>query len=157
MTAVSLENVRKLYNKVPVVNDLSFTIKSGEMFGLLSPNGAVKSTTIRMLTTLTKPSEGQIEVAEYLCGSKAVAPLAHRIGIMDAGQLIELGTLEQLRSKHGEGLVMKQQGDRWEYKFFPNLEQANAYLDAAPDKTGMMVRPSNLEDIFVELTGRQLD
>ncbi|MEW5857233.1 MAG: ABC transporter ATP-binding protein, partial [Cyanobacteriota bacterium] len=65
MTAVSLENVRKLYNKVPVVNDLSFTIKSGEMFGLLGPNGAGKSTTIRMLTTLTKPSEGQIEVAGY--------------------------------------------------------------------------------------------
>ncbi|HEY9302267.1 MAG TPA: ABC transporter ATP-binding protein, partial [Phormidium sp.] len=65
MTAVSLENVRKLYNKIPVVNDLSFTIKSGEMFGLLGPNGAGKSTTIRMLTTLTKPSEGQIEVAGY--------------------------------------------------------------------------------------------
>ena len=65
MTAVSLENVHKLYNKVPVVNDLSFTIKSGEIFGLLGPNGAGKSTTIRMLTTLTKPSEGQIEVAGY--------------------------------------------------------------------------------------------
>jgi ABC-2 type transport system ATP-binding protein len=48
-----------------VVNDLSFTIESGEMFGLLGPNGAGKSTTIRMLTTLTRPSSGQIEVAGY--------------------------------------------------------------------------------------------
>jgi ABC-2 type transport system ATP-binding protein len=47
--------------------------------------------------------------------------------------------------------------DRIEYKFFPTLVEANAYLDALPDKTGIMVRPSNLEDIFVELTGRQLD
>jgi ABC-2 type transport system ATP-binding protein len=83
--------------------------------------------------------------------------LCDRIGIMDAGKLIELGTLQQLRQQHGEGLVMKQVEDRFEYKFFPNLAQANAYLDTLPDKTGIMVRPSNLEDIFVELTGRQLD
>jgi ABC-2 type transport system ATP-binding protein len=37
------------------------------------------------------------------------------------------------------------------------LEEADIYLNQQPDKTGMMVRPSNLEDIFVELTGRQLD
>lgn len=46
---------------------------------------------------------------------------------------------------------------RWEYLFFPSLEAANVYLNEQPDKTGMMVRPCNLEDIFVELTGRQLD
>lgn len=83
--------------------------------------------------------------------------LCDRIGIMDAGKLIELGTLPQLRQQHGEGLVMKQAQDRFEYQFFPDLAQANAYLDTLPDKTGIMVRPSNLEDIFVELTGRQLD
>lgn len=65
MPAVSLHNVHKTYNKVPVVNNLSFTIKSGEMFGLLGLNGAGKSTTIRMLTTLTQPSAGQIEVVGY--------------------------------------------------------------------------------------------
>ncbi|TAF59622.1 MAG: ATP-binding cassette domain-containing protein, partial [Oscillatoriales cyanobacterium] len=63
--AVSLQNACKIYNKIPVVNDLSFTIEAGEMFGLLGPNGAGKSTTIRMLTTLTKPSSGQIQVAGY--------------------------------------------------------------------------------------------
>jgi ABC-2 type transport system ATP-binding protein len=89
-----------------------------------------------------------MEEVEYLCD---------RIGIMDNGKLISLGTLQQLRSQHGEGLVMKQVGERWKYLFFPTLEQANTYLDQQPDKTGMMVRSSNLEDIFVELTGRQLD
>jgi ABC-2 type transport system ATP-binding protein len=76
---------------------------------------------------------------------------------MDSGKLISLGTLQELRSTHGEGLVMKQVGDRWEYLFFPTLAEANIYLDKLQDKTGIMVRPSNLEDIFVELTGRQLD
>jgi ABC-2 type transport system ATP-binding protein len=89
-----------------------------------------------------------MDEVEYLCD---------RIGIMDSGKLIELGTLEEFRKKHGEGLVMKQIGDRWEYKFFPTMTAANAYLEQQPDKTGLMVRPSNLEDIFVELTGRQLD
>ncbi|WP_121969000.1 ABC transporter ATP-binding protein [Leptolyngbya sp. BC1307] len=97
-----------------------------------------------------------MEEVEYLCD---------RIGIMDQGRLIESGTLSELRQKHGEGLVMKQQsatGDaaadnRWEYLFFPTLAEANQYLDQQPDKTGMMTRPANLEDIFVELTGRNLD
>lgn len=89
-----------------------------------------------------------MDEVEYLCD---------RIGVMDNGTLIELGTLAEFRQKHGEGLVMKQLGDRWEYQFFPTLEDANTYLNQQPDKTGMMVRASNLEDIFVELTGRNLD
>lgn len=89
-----------------------------------------------------------MEEVEYLCD---------RIGIMDQGQLIESGTLQELRQKHGEGIVMKQKGDRWDYLFFPSLAEANQYLDEQPDKTGMMTRPANLEDIFVELTGRNLD
>jgi ABC-2 type transport system ATP-binding protein len=89
-----------------------------------------------------------MEEVEYLC---------NRIGILDQGKLIELGTLDEFRRKHGEGIVMKQKGDRWEYQFFPTLAAANDYFDQQPDKTGMMTRPSNLEDIFVELTGRNLD
>lgn len=89
-----------------------------------------------------------MEEVEYLCD---------RIGIMDAGKLIETGTLDELRQRHGQGLVMKQAGDRWEYKFFPTLKEAEDYMWQQPDHTGLMVRPSNLEDIFVELTGRNLD
>jgi len=89
-----------------------------------------------------------MDEVEYLCD---------RIGIMDSGKLISLGTLEELRQKHGKGILMKQSGEQWDYKFFPTVEDANHYLDQLPDKTGMMARPSNLEDIFVELTGRNLD
>ncbi|HIK44665.1 MAG TPA: ABC transporter ATP-binding protein [Leptolyngbyaceae cyanobacterium M65_K2018_010] len=89
-----------------------------------------------------------MEEVEYLCD---------RIGVLDQGKLIALGSFDQLRQRHGEGLVMTQRGDRWEYQFFPTLEAAKAYLEQQPDKTGMMTRPTNLEDIFVELTGRNLD
>jgi len=290
--AVAIHNVSKFYNDAPVVNDLSLEIQPGEIFGLLGPNGAGKSTTIRMMTTLTRPSEGSIQVAgydvmrqpflvkrqigvvlqqmsvdvdltvwenmefhgrmhhipnprrqqeidrwleyvelaerrddlvktlsggmkrrlqiarallhqprilfldeptvgldpqtrrrlweiikglnqqgmtilltthymeevEYLCGGALDGSgSANRIGIMDTGKLIELGTLEDLREKYGKGLLMKQMGDRWDYQFFPSLEDADHYLTQQPNKAGMMVRPSNLEDIFVELTGRNLD
>lgn len=89
-----------------------------------------------------------MEEVEYLCD---------RIGIMDDGKLIEMGTLPELRAKHGEGLVMTKMGDRWDYKFFATLDDANQYLEQQADKTGIMTRASNLEDIFVELTGRNLD
>lgn len=89
-----------------------------------------------------------MEEVEYLCD---------RIGIMDEGNLIELGTLDQLRHKHGQGLVMEQTGDRWQYHFFPTLDEAEAFAASQAHPHGFVVRASNLEDIFVELTGRQLD
>jgi ABC-2 type transport system ATP-binding protein len=280
--AVCIQNVHKVYDNVPVVNDLSLTIEAGESFGLLGPNGAGKSTTIRMLTTLTAPSDGHLVVAGHDVQRQATAVrreigvvlqqtsvdgdlsawenmelhgrmhhipnpqrqrritqwlefvelsdrrddkvktlsggmkrrlqiarallhdpkilfldeptvgldpqtrrrlweiirglnqqgmtmlltthymeeveyLCQRVGILDQGQLIEMGTVPELRHKHGEGLLMTQQGDRWQYQFFPTLHDANQHLEQQPDKTGMMTRPSNLEDIFVELTGRNLD
>jgi ABC-2 type transport system ATP-binding protein len=89
-----------------------------------------------------------MEEVEFLC---------NRIGIMDSGKLIEQGTLQELRSRYGQGLLIKQKGDHIDSQFFPTLKEANQYLDSLEDKTGMMVRESNLEDIFVELTGKQLD
>ncbi|NEQ95323.1 MAG: ABC transporter ATP-binding protein [Cyanothece sp. SIO2G6] len=89
-----------------------------------------------------------MEEVEYLCD---------RIGIMDTGTLIEMGTLSELRQRHGQGLLMKQVGDRWDYKFFPTVEAAEASLMQHSNKAGFLVRASNLEDIFVELTGHNLD
>ena len=44
------------------VNDISFSVEEGEIFGFLGPNGAGKSTTIAMLTTLIKPTRGMAKV-----------------------------------------------------------------------------------------------
>ncbi|MGB2926691.1 MAG: ABC transporter ATP-binding protein [Limnothrix sp.] len=280
--AVSLDKVTKIFDKIPVVDELSFEIKEGEMYGLLGPNGAGKSTTIRMLITLTEPSGGTIHIAgediqanpahakrnigvvlqqmsvdvdltvwenlefharlhhipkaprqrlirqslEYvelgdrrdalvktLSGGmkrrvqiarallhepkilfldeptvgldpqtrrrlweiirelntngmtilltthymEEATALCDRIGIMEAGKLIEEGTFTQMQAKYGKGLMVKQRGDRWEYDFFPTVKDAEHQLDKLADKAGVMVRESNLEDIFVDLTGRQLD
>ncbi len=51
--------------KVLAVNDLSFQCKSGEIYGLLGPNGAGKTTTLRCLSTLIKPSSGNVFIDQY--------------------------------------------------------------------------------------------
>jgi ABC-2 type transport system ATP-binding protein len=97
-----------------------------------------------------------MEEVEFLCAACGNGKPG-RIGIMDAGELIDLGTLQQFRSRYGKAIVIEQKGDRFDYQFFANSQEANAYLDSLPDKTGVMVRDSNLEDIFVKLTGHTLN
>ncbi len=50
------------YRIIPAVNDISFTVKQGEMVGYIGENGAGKSTTIKMLTGILTPTSGQITV-----------------------------------------------------------------------------------------------
>lgn len=53
-------SLTKRFNGIPVVQDVSFTIKPGEILGYVGPNGAGKSTTVKMIIGLLEPSEGQI-------------------------------------------------------------------------------------------------
>ena len=59
---IRVSNLTKQFKDLIAVNDLSFTVTSGEIYGFLGQNGAGKSTTIRMLLTLVKPSSGTIEI-----------------------------------------------------------------------------------------------
>lgn len=56
------DNLMKKYGDHIAVNDISFTMEEGEVFGLLGPNGAGKSTTISMLTCLFPPTSGSIRI-----------------------------------------------------------------------------------------------
>src|SRR5262245_35178284 len=53
-------NVTKRYRHVPVVNDVSFTVRPGEVTGYLGPNGSGKSTTVKVITTLIEPTSGKV-------------------------------------------------------------------------------------------------
>lgn len=59
---VSVEHLSKHYPGVSAVNDLSFTVLPGDVYGFLGQNGAGKSTTIRMMLTLVRPSAGNIRI-----------------------------------------------------------------------------------------------
>lgn len=57
---LKLENVTKYYDEFKAVDNLSFEVKEGEIFGLLGANGAGKTTTFRMIMNLLDPTEGKI-------------------------------------------------------------------------------------------------
>jgi ABC-2 type transport system ATP-binding protein len=62
MPIVALENVHKAYDTKIAVEDLSFTIEPGTMFGLLGPNGSGKTSTIRMMIGITVPDSGTVSL-----------------------------------------------------------------------------------------------
>jgi ABC-2 type transport system ATP-binding protein len=57
---IKVINVTKKFGDFTAVDDVSFTVSTGEVFAFLGPNGAGKTTTIKMLTTLTLPTSGEI-------------------------------------------------------------------------------------------------
>ena len=63
--SVETKSLTKSFGDVTAVDDISFTIENGEIFGFLGPNGAGKSTTMMILTTLLKPTSGQALISGY--------------------------------------------------------------------------------------------
>src|SRR5437667_10628497 len=57
--AIETQNLRKVYGKKVAVRNLSLSVRCGEIFGFLGPNGPGKSTSIKMLLGLVKPPDGQ--------------------------------------------------------------------------------------------------
>lgn len=57
---IEIRNLSKSYGDFEAVRGLDFTVNKGDVFGFLGPNGAGKSTTIRMMTTLIRPTGGEI-------------------------------------------------------------------------------------------------
>ncbi len=65
-TIVEVKDLTKRFSEdVLAVDNISFTVEEGEVFGFLGPNGAGKSTTINMLTTLLRPTSGKAVVAGF--------------------------------------------------------------------------------------------
>jgi ABC-2 type transport system ATP-binding protein len=55
-------NLGKFYSGIPAVKDVNFTVRPGNVLGLLGPNGSGKSTTVSMITSLLEPTTGQVLV-----------------------------------------------------------------------------------------------
>ena len=62
MDIIKVRNLTKRFGKLTAVDNISFSIKKGEMVAFLGPNGAGKTTTIKILTTLLSPTKGMVTV-----------------------------------------------------------------------------------------------
>ena len=65
MDAIKVSNLTKQFKNVLAVNNISFNVKEGEIFGVLGLNGAGKTTTIKMMSGLIRPTSGDIKIFDY--------------------------------------------------------------------------------------------
>lgn len=80
-TVIELKGLTKKYDQKVVVDHVSLAIKKGEIFGLLGPNGAGKSTTINLITSLIRPTAGDISVFG-LSTKKDLNKIKDRLGVV---------------------------------------------------------------------------
>jgi len=279
---IEISGLSKEYSGEKVVDGLDLHVSKGELFGFLGPNGAGKTTTIRILTTLTKPSSGQVLIngldvardpanvksefgiiqqhlslnrdltigenlelharlhhlakkqrreriaelldyvelsdhADYLIddvsgGMKRRAMIARallhrpkllfldeptvgldaqtrrkvwdlirrmnsegttvfltthyieeaealcqRVGVLHHGRMIANGSPLSLRQKLGMIAVeVNLSGNGTEYEYFPDREEAAEFIQTLPKMERVIMRESNLEDVFIELTGQKV-
>lgn len=77
---ITVANLRKTYGSLVAVDDVSFSVEEGEIFGLLGPNGAGKTTTMECVEGVRKPDAGDIRVLGRDPGERAT-DLQNRIGV----------------------------------------------------------------------------
>lgn len=78
---IEVKNLTKYYGPVMAVKDVSFSVKKGEILGLLGPNAAGKTTTMRILTCFLSPTRGEVRVAGFDV-SKDPLEVRRRIGYL---------------------------------------------------------------------------
>ena len=81
MQAISVKNLSKSYGETKAVNDISFSVETGQVFALLGPNGAGKTTTITMLSTLLQPDTGEITIMGHNLNNAAAKAKA-QLGVI---------------------------------------------------------------------------
>ncbi|MBL0356161.1 MAG: ABC transporter ATP-binding protein [Chitinophagaceae bacterium] len=127
-TIIKVDNLSKQYGDFTAVNNLSFTVNEGDVYGFLGQNGAGKSTTIRMLLTLIKPTGGSIN----LFGKELTH---HRSEILrQTGAVIERPDLYKYLSAYNNlSIFAKMSGIRVTKKLLMNQLQMVG-LDKVADK-----------------------
>lgn len=78
---IQVNHLKKYFKEIRAVDDISFRVKKGELYGFLGVNGAGKSTTINILCTLLKSTKGDVTVCGYTLG-KEDREIRQKIGIV---------------------------------------------------------------------------
>ena len=95
---LEIRHLKKTFGDLVAVNDVSFTLRPGELVGLLGPNGAGKTTTVSMITGLIRPDAGEVLVEGAPLGGDT-DPKKRRIGLVpqDLALYDELSARANLR------------------------------------------------------------
>ena len=126
---VSVSHLSKKYGNLQAVNDLSFTVNEGDVYGFLGQNGAGKSTTIRMLLTLIAPTAGEIQIFDKKLST-------HRSEILSKiGAVIEKPDLyKYLNAYDNLSIFAKMSGIKVSRQLLMNQLQMVGLADRAKDK-----------------------
>ncbi|MDH3676714.1 MAG: ABC transporter ATP-binding protein [Nitrosopumilus sp.] len=137
MLCINAESLSKSYGSVKAVNDITMSVKSGQVFGFLGPNGAGKSTTIKLLTTLIQPSSGSLNILG-IDAIKNPLELRHKIGVVLQQPSYE-PTLTVEKSLEKYGMM-------WNV---PNIERKNRMEKLLEDFDLIEIRKKRNEDLSI--------
>jgi ABC-2 type transport system ATP-binding protein len=82
--AIEVEKLTKRYGTLLAVNDISFSVRKGEVFALLGPNGAGKTTTVEIIETIRTPTSGKVSLLG-MDVAKQKRKIVRRIGVLPQG------------------------------------------------------------------------
>ncbi len=88
MNSIELKNLTKRYGKFHAVDNLGFEIKQGDFVGFLGVNGAGKSTTVNMLSTILTPDSGEAYICGYKLGKEDMA-IRKSIGVVYQSNVLD--------------------------------------------------------------------
>jgi sulfate-transporting ATPase len=153
---VELRNVTMRFGGVVALDDVSLTLRPGEVVGLMGPNGAGKTTLLDIATGFTRPTEGTLLVDGEDAGGWGATTRARK-GLVRSWQSVELFDSMTIR----DNLLVAADTKAWTryFKdlFHPGRPRSTAALDAAVEKFGLQDvldrRPSELSQGTTRLVG----
>src|SRR5437868_14325516 len=91
---IETQGLTKTYGAVRALSEFTLSIEAGEVFGLLGPNGSGKTTTIRLLLGLLRPTSGRASVAGFDCWTQSI-DVRHQVSYLP-GELRLFGAMRAL-------------------------------------------------------------
>ena len=92
---ITVEGLTKLYQDFPAVTDLSFSVRAGEVIGLVGPNGAGKTTTLRCLAGIIPPTRGSLKICGYDLAQNPIGAKQRLAFFSDEPRLFDYLTVAQ--------------------------------------------------------------
>ena len=123
---IEVEGLRKQYGDLVAVDDVSFVVEPGKVFGLLGPNGAGKTTTIGCISGLLKPTSGRVRV------------LGHDVVADGPASRRELGVVPQELALY-EDLSARENLSYWAAAYGVRGERAKVRVNRVLELTGKLL------------------